>query len=295
MLLSNHDLYGGLTALHVSVAASLRTENCLYSLGVVDCLLNSKADVNAKSNSSSTALHLAVEEYSREPDYFEIVKHLIAAGADLTATDVYQDTPLHCAARDSSLAIIECLVEAGADVNAENSQGDTPLHLAAKDGFDLSCPLRVLLREDGICPSYANVSPAMDVLRYLISAGADSCAPNNDNEDALICAENRVESSIVMVKEWRAARYGDCTDQVLEHLRRAKDDIKHILRDENNKFYLAATTPPVGEFNISNSSIDKSQIPDTDPKLDSDLNGGHVRKNDQQNIANGDLLLAGGR
>jgi hypothetical protein len=84
-----------------------------------------------------TALHFAAAAYEAE-----IVRRLIAAGADVRARNRRKDEPLHAAAcgspgsrfwnPDAQAATIVCLVEAGADPNAVNMDGATPLHKAVR-------------------------------------------------------------------------------------------------------------------------------------------------------------------
>ena len=60
------------------------------------------------------------------------VKALIAAGADLTATDEKNQTVLMAASdHHASDEVIGALIRAGADVNATDSYGTTALLLAA--------------------------------------------------------------------------------------------------------------------------------------------------------------------
>ncbi len=62
---------------------------------------------------------------------FNVVKRLLASGADVNAPDEYGETPLHWATRYGHTALVEVLVANGADVNASDDNGDSPLHWAA--------------------------------------------------------------------------------------------------------------------------------------------------------------------
>ncbi|MHC4251452.1 MAG: ankyrin repeat domain-containing protein, partial [Planctomycetota bacterium] len=58
----------------------------------------------------------------------EVVKLLLAAGADVNAGDVDGQTPLHHAVSEGCLEDVELLIEAGANVNAKDRNGTTPLY-----------------------------------------------------------------------------------------------------------------------------------------------------------------------
>jgi ankyrin repeat protein len=61
----------------------------------------------------------------------DIVQLLIDYGADVTAQDGTQTTPLHLAAFSGSAESVQLLIEYGADVNALDQSSKTPLHLAS--------------------------------------------------------------------------------------------------------------------------------------------------------------------
>ena len=73
-----------------------------------------------------TPLSLATREGHKE-----IVKLLIAKGADVNVKDKREQTPLHAAAFGGHKEIAELLIANGGDVNARNDFGWTPLHQAA--------------------------------------------------------------------------------------------------------------------------------------------------------------------
>jgi len=93
-------------------------------------LLESGADVNAKSNSGSTPLHEACED-----GHLELANMLVENGADIRAKKNDGSTPLHSACEDGHLEVAMWLVENGADVNTEGGcLGSTPLHKACDQG-----------------------------------------------------------------------------------------------------------------------------------------------------------------
>lgn len=66
--------------------------------------------------------------------HLEIVKVLLAAGADVNMTNDNGQSPLHYAASRNREDIAKCLLEAGAHVNAADKLGNTSLHRAASRG-----------------------------------------------------------------------------------------------------------------------------------------------------------------
>ncbi|MGK7928723.1 MAG: ankyrin repeat domain-containing protein, partial [Spirulina sp.] len=80
-----------------------------------------KADANPKSG-RVTPLHIAADKSTAD-----IVRALVARGADVNARDEYHRTPLHWV---QSSTVARLLLEAGAEVNAFSRDRGTPLHWA---------------------------------------------------------------------------------------------------------------------------------------------------------------------
>lgn len=123
----------------------------------------------------------------------EVVRWLVAHGADLAARNTWGRTPLHerVISRRSSIAI---LLELGADVSATDGDGNTPLHAAAEShhagsvGLLLAHGARVdPVNTQGFTPLESglrtcrniDIVHTVDVARALLGAGAritDRCA-----------------------------------------------------------------------------------------------------------------------
>jgi ankyrin repeat protein len=109
---------------------------------VVEFLIASKADVNARSVNENTPLHLAALNGRKRA-----AKLLIAAGANVNAKDNDGGTPLHDAVSQGHKDVVELLIAKGAAVNARTvSMGWTPLGLAAEMDED---DIAGFLREHG--------------------------------------------------------------------------------------------------------------------------------------------------
>ena len=89
------------------------------------------ASVRRLSPDGFTALHLAA--FFGKP---EVARMLLDAGAsvDTYTTNDFANQPLHAAAAGRHLEVCRVLVAAGADVNATQHGGYTPLHEAAQHG-----------------------------------------------------------------------------------------------------------------------------------------------------------------
>lgn len=100
-----------------------------------------------------------------------ITKMLVQAGYNINGVNHNGFTPLHlaCLSSHRDLRLIKILVEEGADVNAQSKIGDTP--------FMISCVLAQL-----------------DVLEYLLQAGADMSINAEDILDIVMEFSSTVES-----------------------------------------------------------------------------------------------------
>jgi ankyrin repeat protein len=139
--------------------------------------LVSKEDVNAAGPDGTTALHWAART-----DDTEIVRLLIARGADVRATNRYGITPMYQAALNGNAQIIEALAAAGAQVDAALPSGETPLLVASRTGkVDAVRALIARGADVNLAESVFGQTPLMlaaaennaDVCRLLLTSGAN--------------------------------------------------------------------------------------------------------------------------
>jgi ankyrin repeat protein len=101
-------------------------------------LLDAGAKCRATDDCGEDALHQAVAACHRRKNIPEIIRLLVAAGADVNrATDNLKGLrPLHMAIKAGSIAAMDALIAQGADVNmlTHEPKGCTPLHVAAYVG-----------------------------------------------------------------------------------------------------------------------------------------------------------------
>ncbi len=101
---------------------------------ILDLVLRSTKDIDARDTNKKTALHYAVQSKS---DNGKFVQSLIEAGANFQAKDSNERTPLHDAAQAGNLLAIQILIEKYANkdaIKAKDSYGSTPLHYAVQAG-----------------------------------------------------------------------------------------------------------------------------------------------------------------
>lgn len=108
----------------------------------------------------------------------DVLRRLLALGADVTEADADGATPLHAAAFAGHVDAIRVLLDSGARLNSRDRFGFTPLHAAARDGH-------------------------LDAVRVLVERGADLEALD---ETGLTPAEIAQFMHHNEVAEWLAAR-----------------------------------------------------------------------------------------
>ncbi len=113
----------------LSFAGDLADIAARGDMAAVRASLSQKQDVNVPQVDGTTALHWAANF-----DDTDLVKALIAAGANPRVTNRYGITPLSQACENGNAQIVEMLIKAGADVNAPHAEGETPLMTASRTG-----------------------------------------------------------------------------------------------------------------------------------------------------------------
>ena len=93
-------------------------------------LLDAGADVNAVSNAGRTALMAAAKTIGAA----DVVKLLLAKGADARVVDKYATSALHEAALTGDVDTLQLILDAGGDVHGRDSAKFTPLMMAASSG-----------------------------------------------------------------------------------------------------------------------------------------------------------------
>lgn len=110
---------------------------------------NGDQDIFAENNKRQTALHLA-----SICGFKHIVDILLDKKIDVCAKDLNGNTPLHLAAKNNNVSVIESLLFRQPQVAYEqNHNGDTPMHIACRYGY-LECVMKLV--EDSAIANVVN-------------------------------------------------------------------------------------------------------------------------------------------
>ena len=129
----------------------LSTESPMSDVsGLIGLLISRGADINARSRTEKTPLHLSCEH-----DNVDNVRALLVHGTNTDARDRTGNTPFHSlvtswtGTRDPAKfeAITQLLLQHGFNVNAQNNCGDTPFHILFKWGLECKAAIPHSLKQ----------------------------------------------------------------------------------------------------------------------------------------------------
>jgi ankyrin repeat protein len=122
--------HGTYTRLHIAAAKWGNNDTWEEEEEVMRLLLAHGADVNAVATGGESPLHVAIERSDRS----EILPLLLDLGADVNKTDEKGRSPLHYAVtlRNRRPSAVRILLEYGADPNNVDWKGRCPLHYAVR-------------------------------------------------------------------------------------------------------------------------------------------------------------------
>ncbi len=182
---------------------------------LVSTMLELGADPNVDDGDGYPPLIAALTGGSAQADVRDLVELLLAHGADVDRRGVNGYAPLHVAAEQGDLAMVDLLMSHGADPNVITNVDDmeTPVEVASAAGHvDVVERLRPLtVRLD-----WEAASRAGDVatLRRLLDVGQDVDATDGYSQTALMRAAHagRVEAVALLIAHGadldRAAKFG---------------------------------------------------------------------------------------
>jgi ankyrin repeat protein len=131
--------YGHLTPLHLSAYC-----NRLETVKVLLAFESARKTINEGAEDDETALSMAAEA-----GHTEVVKLLLAHGADLALCNSAGDSPLHLTSMTGKAEVVKVLLEHGANPYARNAQGFTPRQVAEASGMSNDEVIRLLIMAEG--------------------------------------------------------------------------------------------------------------------------------------------------
>ncbi|XP_072605892.1 ankyrin repeat and KH domain-containing protein 1 isoform X8 [Vulpes vulpes] len=197
---------------------------------VADFLIKAGADIEL---GCSTPLMEASQE-----GHLELVKYLLAAGANVHATTATGDTALTYACENGHTDVADVLLQAGADLEHESEGGRTPLMKAARAGH--------------LC-----------TVQFLISKGANvnrATANNDHTVVSLACAGGHLAVVELLLAHGAdpTHRLKDGSTMLIEAAKGGHTNVVSYLLDYPNNV-LSVPTTDVSQ--LTSSSQDQSQVP----------------------------------
>ena len=146
-------------------------DNELLNIEEFRRVLVHEGNINKKTSTGSTSLHLAVMG-----EFPSVTQQLLEHGANPNITNNYGETPLHYAAQRNRVSSIKELLRCGVDISCKDHNQDTPLHWAVEAGsleaaqYLIACQFSLLLDEniDSNTPlDLAKISGDKSIIKFL--------------------------------------------------------------------------------------------------------------------------------
>ena len=124
--------------------------SCKYAdVNNIRALLVHGANTNVRDSIGNTPFHSLAMAWSgwRDPaDFKATTQLLLLHGVNLNAQNDQGDTPLHTLVKGGLVYETALLIQHGVNVNAQNKAGDTPLHTLVKEGLIYEAVIPLLIR-----------------------------------------------------------------------------------------------------------------------------------------------------
>jgi len=141
---------------------------CVYDLEMTQRVVAAGFDVNAKTDSMQTALHMAAAAGQTD-----VIKYLIEQGVDVNVQCWSGASAAHTACKYGKLKALKILVDAGASIDKKTWRGSSPAHLAAKHGWVGTLKYLLVLGSPLNVKSYEFSGDGDTVLDLAVKRGVD--------------------------------------------------------------------------------------------------------------------------
>ncbi|CAL8068065.1 unnamed protein product [Calicophoron daubneyi] len=162
---------------------------------LVKALIDAGANLRAQEKNAKSAVYICAEENRHE--LLEVLLACPLGKSLIPVPDIFNDTPLHVAAKRGHLEIVKLLIKAGVDLSVKNERERTALHYAARNGrlpvarllLDHAPGLISERDEDGNTAIHlAADNGHQAITELLLMAGATVDSPNTEKWTPLDCA-----------------------------------------------------------------------------------------------------------
>lgn len=191
--------------------------------GIIQYLINKKADLNIKNASGMTALHEAVQSGN-----LEVMAQLIKAGIDINAQDAKGNTALHIVLPpDIRQEGVDLLLTSGANPNIRDDHGDTPLHITTSLNMDSGILFSMLSKNadvtsrniEGKTPLYLAVQlNRVHLVTQLLQYGSDIFASDNNGITPFQMAIQNQSTALPLLINQETVQFSDSDGNTQLHI-----------------------------------------------------------------------------
>lgn len=178
------------------------------SIGIIEALINFKANVNAQDYLEESPLY----ELCKKIGHFYAINLLIKNKADINTKNSNNDSAFHIICKNPKIDLINLFIQNGAEINNEGRWGNTPLHVVCNKknppkevvetfienkaelslpGKQLNTPLHLVCKQD---------LPSIEIIKILIENKADQNCKNKSGRIPLVDLCNKKNPSLEAIK-----------------------------------------------------------------------------------------------